>query len=142
MFRCRVETVERRRQTSVHRRGQTSASAAHEGASGLQVPTEAQTQADDQDSVLVPDAVHRHERRNESGGCRSGPAVLVLGRRIRSDFQRQHIDGDFFARLGQEPPFRIPDRLRITASASVLRHDRSHAHGPRPTQLGQQQQLR
>ena len=41
-LRCRMEIAERRRQAAVHRRSQASAGAAHEGASGLQVPSATQ----------------------------------------------------------------------------------------------------
>lgn len=133
-----MEAVERRRKAAVHRRGEASESAAHEGAPRLQVPTAAQAKAEhgkQNGRLFVPDALldGRHERAPRR---RTGPALLAVGGagrrsglvgavRLHDDQQQQHelepAVGDLLARLGQEPPVRF--RLAVRHSAApVLRH--------------------
>jgi len=67
--RRRLETVDGGRQATVHRRGQEAASSAPQGTSGLQVPTEAQSEGiADQERQIFHDARWRTGRRRRSGG--------------------------------------------------------------------------
>ena len=68
-----VEAALRLRETSVHRRGQAAAGSAHEGAPGLQVQTQAQTQESPEEGPLrFPAAVFTRGRRGAPEGIFHG----------------------------------------------------------------------
>lgn len=92
-----METVERGRKAAVYRRGQTFKSSAYEGASGLQVPTPSQTQAEhgqQNGGLFVPDALltWRYEPASSRSRRRTRHPLLAIGRparRFRSSRQRE-----------------------------------------------------
>ena len=71
-----MEIVDRGREAAVHRRSQTAASAAHEGASRLQVPAPSQTEnaAQGRISLLAAVSFRLHGR----PPCRSAHCPLLL----------------------------------------------------------------
>ena len=153
-IRSRMETVERRWEASVHRRGQTFEGVAHEGAPRLQVPAPSQTQAQygqQNGGLFFPDAVldRQHESAPSRGRRRIGSALVAIGRPARRcpgrqlvrffidhhHQQHEHLFGrnvvligtnerHSVAGFGQKPPLRFRFAVRISRPAPLLRHAR------------------